>query len=174
MNRDLLASIVFAAGGFVFFILNVPAYEAIADAKAVLQSRQDLLVERFQLVENVKELSRQYETRKNDIGKLVVLLPQKTQLDQVISAIYTAANQNGIQLREITTSAENANLAASYRQLFIKVSSLGDYLSMLGWLRDLEQSLRIYDVSEITVSRDNVVPGKFNLEFKFNAYNALK
>ena len=34
MNRDLLASIVFAAGGFVFFILNVPAYEAIADAKA--------------------------------------------------------------------------------------------------------------------------------------------
>lgn len=174
INREIIGTIIISVSCFVFFILIVPAYEAIKDARAVLQTRQTLLGERTELVANVKELSRQYDTRQAEIAKLAILLPTKRQLDQVISAVQAGANQNGVQLRELTTAPDNQTVSANYQKLFIKMGALGDYPSMLGWLHSIEQSLRVYDINEITVSKDNVTPGKFNLEFKFNTYNALK
>lgn len=173
MNKDLIASIIFATGCFLFFYLAVPQYDKILDIKDAIQNQKKLLDDRTALIGNVKSLTSQYQSRKADIDRLAVLLPEKKQLDQIISGLEATANFSGLQIKEITLGAD-ADVKTP-KKVNIKFQLAGNYESLLSFLKEIEKSLRIYDVSEISMSKEsstgNTNANSFALELRMTVYN---
>jgi Tfp pilus assembly protein PilO len=174
MNKSLIASIIFAAGAFIFFILVLPEVTSIKSAKAALRARQALLEERNRELRNVAELDKQYQARQADIDRIIAFLPEQKRIDQVVSSIQQMAGQAGLNLGGITTAATAEGEAAEYKKIFVSFDVVGQYPSFINFLKLLEQNLRLYDVFEIIgspLSSGGGTQNLINFTVKLNAYN---
>ncbi len=172
MNKDIIASIIFAVGCFLFFAIIVPQYETIADIRAVIVERQDLLVQRTIWRENVKNILAQYQSRQVDIDKLGLLLPEIKQIDQIISSLDPLSQQSGLQLKGLSVSVLNNANENQYKTTLINPSLSGSYPSLVNFLSAAEKNLRLYDISEINIGHDSNSSGNsLNFDIKISAYN---
>ncbi len=172
ISRDFIAAVIFGLGCFLFFVVAMPQYDANANIRVLVKERRELLTQRTAMRDNVKELVRQYQTRKTDIDKLALLLPPKKQIDQIITSIQTAAQQTGMQLRGMSVGgASDASL--NYKTTFIKLELGGSYPTLISFLKEMEKNLRLFDVLEINAGQDPnaKTPGLLSFEVKINAYN---
>lgn len=174
MNRDTFASIIFAVSCFVFFWLVVPQYDMILDIRAAISGQQKILEERTALRENVIKLMSQYNSRKNDVDKLILLLPKGERYDQIIENVRAATSQNGLQMSSVQVSKESKITQEQYEKTFVKIDINGNYDSLLNLLKDLEKSLRLSDITEIQISQDQrtgQVGTSFNISLNLTVYN---
>lgn len=169
MNKNLIASIVFALGFILFFILVMPQYDAVGFAKENLKTKRMLLDERTAELDNFKNLDRQAKARQTDIGKVVVFAPPKKQIDEVVSSIQKVVADSGLQLISMTT-AELAATTENYRKITLGPELQGQYPAFVNFLGLLEQNLRLYDISEIAASVNTGVSGGVNFSVKITAY----
>lgn len=172
MNKDIIASMIFAVGCFLFFAINVPQYKAIADVISVIKEREDLLAQRTREQENVEALVAQYQSRQSDIDKTGILLPEIKQIDQIISSIETISRESGLQIEGLTIGGSSDPGTVPYKTTFIGIDLGGTYSSLTNFLTETEKSLRLYDISEIGISRDTATGGgNLNFNIKISAYN---
>lgn len=170
MQKNTLAAIIFALALFLFFVLIVPQYDAIKIAKEAIRSRQSLLNEKTAIFDNVKEMDRQAKSRQADINKIKAFIPERKQIDDVVSSIQKITEQSGLQLSSLTTSEVSLAGAVEYRKIFVGIDIIGAYPSLVNFLKLLEQSLRLYDVFEITAAASTTSLGNVNFVIKMNAY----
>jgi type IV pilus assembly protein PilO len=174
MNKDIIASIIFGATCFCFFWLAVPVYDNILDIKAATTDMQSLLTERTALRQNVTDLMQQYESRSADIAKLMMFLPNQNRLDQIVETLQSTASTTGIQMKDMNLGAQPKAGNISYSTTSIKIQVSGNYNSMVAYMKQLEQSLRIYDITEITIVRDQqaaISANLFDIEIQANTYS---
>jgi Tfp pilus assembly protein PilO len=174
MNKSLIASIIFAAGAFAIFVLILPEFTSIKDAKAALQARQALIEERNSELQKVAELDKQYQARQADIDKILVFMPEQKRIDQVVSSIQQMTTQAGLNLAAMMTAAVADTENVGYKKILVSFDVVGQYPSFINFLKLLEQNLRLYDIVEIVGSplansggAQNIV----NFKVKLNAYN---
>ena len=147
INRTFIASIVFAAGAFAFFVLVLPEFTSIENARAALQVRKTLIEERSAELQNVAELDGQYKARQAGIDKITSFMPEQKRVDQIVSSIQQIANQTGLSLADITTAAAaEAGEVVGYKKIFVSFNVVGQYPSFVNFLKLLEQNLRLYDI----------------------------
>jgi len=173
MDKSLFTSLIFAVSGFLIFAMVIPQYDAIADVRAMVKEREKLLADRTAAQENVKRLMKEYQARQADIGKFKVLLPETKQLDQIIASIQALAQGNGLGLRTLTAGDVGEAAGAGYKKTSIKVELGGTYPALLGFLKELEKNLRLYDVLELSIGRDPGAtnPSALSFEVKISTYN---
>jgi Tfp pilus assembly protein PilO len=175
--RDLLAPFIFAIGCFLFFVLAIPQYDQILDIRAAYADREVLLTDRTALRQNVVSLVQQYESRKGELDRLTMILPAKDQLDSIIESIQTTASQNGIQLKTVAVGFEKATTSTgSNRTANIVMETNGTYDAMLNYVKELEKSIRIFDITEISISKNlqATSSNQFNISIKANVYSMKK
>jgi len=150
--------------------LILPQYDAIKAINLELEARQLILTARQEALKKVEALSHQAEERQDDIDKLAILLPTNVQTDQVITSLDAIARQSGMRLTEIA-AAPAGNTGQELSTLSITIPISGTYTSFLNFLNLIEQNLRLYDITGITIgpgqSQDSAILG-FNV--KINAY----
>lgn len=170
MSKATLGSILFALGFLLVFVLALPQYDGIKNAKAALKTRQQLLDERTAELKNVKDLDRQVKARRSDINKIVVFLPASKQVDQIVSSIQSSASEAGLQLTGLSSGELTSATDIGFKRLFVGIDANGRYPDFVGFLRKLEQNLRLYDVNEIIGSLSTTQAGVLNFTVKLNAY----
>ena len=170
MQKNTLASIIFALAIFLFFILVLPQYDAIKAAKEAMAFRRGVLTERTAAFNKVKELDAQAKSRQSDINKIHSFLPERKQIDEVVMSIKEIAETNGMQFLGMTTSEVPSFEAGSYSKLLIGLDLAGQYPAFVNFLKSLEQSLRLYDVSVVNAAASTTVLGSVNFSIKVGAY----
>lgn len=148
----------------------LPQYDAIKVAKEALESRQLLLSERTVLLDNIFELDRQANLHQADIGKIAAFLPERKQTDEIVSSIQKITEQSGLQLSGLSTSEVLLGGEVRYKKILVSVDMIGAYPAFIDFLKLLEQSLRLYDVFEITAATSTTSLGNVNFAIKMNAY----
>ncbi len=173
MNKDLLASLIFGIGCFLFFVLVVPRYSVLGDYRSIIETRKALLSDRQTEKQNFSALASQYQSQKADIDKINTLLPANKQIDYIVSSTQTAAQQTGMQLNGLTVSGGNEFSALPYKKTFIRAEVSGTYPSLLNFFGEIEKNLRLYDVMELNIGKDPLSIGGnlLNFDIKLNAYN---
>jgi Tfp pilus assembly protein PilO len=175
MNKSLIASIIFAAGAFAFFVLVFPEFTSIRNAKAALRTRQALIEEKNMELRKVTELDKQYQARRADIDKILIFMPEQKRVDQIILSLQQMANEVGLRLGSIVTAAAIEKEGAGYKKILVSVDVVGQYPSFVSFLKLLEQNIRLYDVFEIMGSpvASAVAGGKnlINFNIKLNTYH---
>lgn len=156
----------------MFFVLVMPQYDSIKIFRETVAAREALFTERSAIISRIQELERQAEARQADIDRLATFMPQGKQMDEIVSSLEKVAANSGMQLTVITTSEAGTATAEDQKRIFVSIDLTGTYPNLINFLKSLEQSLRLYDVSEIVVSPATVAGLGNNLNFalKMHAY----
>lgn len=172
MNRGTLSSIIAALAFLMFFVLVMPQYDAIKLFRETVAARETLFAERSAIISRIQELKRQVEAKQADIDRLTTFMPRGKQIDEIVSSIEKVAADSGMQLTVITTSDAGAVTGEEQKRIFISIDLIGTYPNLVNFLKFLEQSLRLYDVSEVVVSPATITgPGNsLNFALKMHAY----
>jgi Tfp pilus assembly protein PilO len=175
MNRNLIASIIFAAGAFAFFVLVLPKFDSISNARTALKTRQSLLEERGAELKKIGELDKKYKARQADINKIIAFMPAQKRIDQIVSSIQQVSSQAGLSLTSITTAgAAETGEITNYKTILVSFEVIGQYPSFMNFLKLLEQNLRLYDIFEVVASLTTTAGGEgqnlVNFAVKLNAY----
>lgn len=169
MSRSLLSAGLIALGCLLVFVLVLPGWDGVTAAQTALAERQALLQTRQDEQKNVTDLLQQYNSKRLAVANLGYLMPEKAQIDQIIVGLQAAAQASGLQTSEMGISSEPAQ-GAAYAKTALRLNVAGSYPALLQFLQTVEQSLRIYDVSEISIGKNSSGAG-FSIEIKLTTYS---
>lgn len=169
--RFIFLLFLIAASIGVFMVLVRPNYESlqsirtqIASDRASLETAKKLKASREQLIADYNQIP------KADLDGLKTLLPDSVDNIRLIIQIDALATKNGLSVlrnvdyklaeeKKVATTATPAQQDAAkkpYGEFIITFQTVGQYKNFLAFLSDLEQNLRLVDVTSVDfTSPDN-------------------
>lgn len=172
MTRNLLPSIIIAAGFFLLFTLALPVYDAVKETGGALEESREMLAQRQAAKNSFDKLNQEYNGRAGEINKVLASLPKNSRVDQIISSLQAGASQSGLQLRGITIGQTTASQAGPFRETPINLVLAGNYPSFVNFLAVIEKSVRVYDLARANMAKDPTAgPGLLNINLSLTAYS---
>ncbi|MFQ5540901.1 MAG: type 4a pilus biogenesis protein PilO [Candidatus Paceibacteria bacterium] len=160
MRTALPILFIIIAGGIFFGFID-PAFDRVQALRAE-EAKFDQALTRSRELQEVRDqlLSRYNTFSPADIERLERLLPDNVDNVRMVLDFDALASQYGMRLRNIALStdegrAERGQVGASgeaYQSVVLSFSVTGSYDAFRSFLEDLEQSLRLVDVSAISFS----------------------
>lgn len=141
----------------VFFGFVDPQYKDIAKAKALESQYEEALSRSKELQEIREELLSEYNTFKaDDVSRLEKLLPDNIDNVRLIIEIDAIAKKYGLSVRNLAVTESVGNDSGTlvagnsdYSSVDLSFSVASSYEDFLSFIKDLEQSLRLVDVTSI-------------------------
>ncbi len=170
----IFAIIGVVAAGAIFFLYTKPAYDGIQSANAQIGEYNAALDKAAELQELKQSLLSRYNSfNPTDIERLQKLLPDHVDNVRLILDLDSLAGRYGLSLQNVDVSKLDSSKSQTalgaigssnqkYESLTLKFSTRGTYANFEQFLRDLETSLRIVDLSSLSIadSSDPTVRGE--------------
>ena len=155
--------LIIAAIG-LFVVVTNPQYQILKTTQSQVDSLSEALSKSQQILAKRSELQKEYNSfAQGDISSINKLLPDNVDNVQLVLDMNGVARNHGMVLRNIKIQNQsNPNNSSQTGQTALgpnnnPVGSIvfsfdvtGDYQNFSGFLKDLEQSLRIVDVTGIS------------------------
>ncbi len=192
--RFLVPSILIILSVIAFIVFIDPTYKDIKDLKNEAAAYNQALDNAKSLQETRDQLSQKYNSfNPEDISKIEKLLPDSVDNIRLIIEIEKIAAQYGMILKQVKydtfesdatnpgapgTETRGEALLASrdYGEFELQFSTEGEYSRFLSFLADLESSLRIVDITNVTFSSESGVTttglasGSYKYDFTVKTY----
>ncbi|MBI2888600.1 MAG: type 4a pilus biogenesis protein PilO [Parcubacteria group bacterium] len=154
--RYIISAILIAVSAAVFFLFTDPIYQ---ETKA-LKQQISVLDETFSNSRRIQEVRDTLFGKFNaipeaDLARLEKILPNNVDNVKLILELDRIASQRGMDIKRIDVqeaAGEAGGLGPSglgYGELDIGLTLTGSYAAFRGFLADLEQSLRLVDITEL-------------------------
>lgn len=167
--KSLTPILVVIISIFMYYFYIVPLAGKVkllakmnSDYKTVIQEAIDLNAKRDQILQDYNTISQE------DMDRLTKAVPDKFDSVTFINDLTSMANQRKLSLDGFTTADNRSDtrqddptglLAPTYRTTSASFSIIGKYSDVLGFLDDIETSLRVIDVVGLDVElSDNTKP----------------
>lgn len=165
MMRLILATVGLLLAGGIFFLYTKPAYDgtqAVQAQVAQYNAALDKATELQQLKQTL--LSRYNAFNPVDLDRLQKMLPDHVDNISLILDLDNLAGRYGMALVNVDVSSPQSVASAAtplgaigasskkYDSVTLKFSTRGTYTDFLLFLTDLESSLRVVDLSSLSIS----------------------
>lgn len=188
MTRFLMPIILIGAAVAVFLMLANPLYNDISSLQAQVSSYNDALSNSKALENERDKLTAKYNAMNPDnLTKIERLLPSSVDNIRLILEIEQIAAPYGMTLKDVkynTPDNPPAGVAKgpqkSYGTFDLEFSTSGNYGNFVNFTKDLENNLRIVDITGITFSSNTgpatgssgsfFSPDVYNYDFKIRTY----
>lgn len=151
MSKSFIGALIIAVTAVLFFMYVMPGYDELQADRQALVDRTKLLADTEAAQANVQTLLKQYNSNQTSIGRILLALPKQRQYDYLTSSIQTAADAAGLQMTSIAMS-DAQHTSAEYQTVPITLELSGTYPEFINFLKALEQSLRLFDITKIELS----------------------
>ena len=176
-----------AIAGFFMFI--GPMYSQVQGLQAQIVSYDQALTNSKTLGDQRDKLvAKNNAMSATDINKLSVMLPNSVDNIRLILEIETIASRYGMGIKDVKYSTDKKDTLASaattlqpaasskkdYGDWDLEFSTTGTYANFLDFTKDLEQNLRIVDITSVAFSSDSISTLGLNMastandSYKFN------
>src|SRR3989338_10248389 len=179
MNHNLLKYfilplILFSAAFVISFWILWPLYGDITAAMQLREQNQDNLMQRKKLTENLERLISQYNERSGDIASLNKAIPNGQNIPELLVNLEAIASESGLIFENVNFKPKDLK-APGIKTLTMDINVKGSYPDFLNYLKALEKSLRIFDVTIVSFSgispgQANVKIGNTGFSLKINTY----
>lgn len=172
MGKTIFALIAFILAGLILFLYTKPTYATIGDTQAQIAQYQQALDKASQLQAIKKKLLAQYNAfNPTDVTRLQTMLPDHVDNIGLILDLDSLASRYGMALENVDITAADTAAAQSrtigvvgasskkYDSLTLRFSTYGTYDNFRSFLTDLEHSLRIVDLSSLTITQQGASSG---------------
>lgn len=157
MTRFLLPTILLAATALLFWAYIDPQYQTVKALRAESESYDQALTS-FREIQSVRDkLTSTYNTfSPDDVARLERLLPDTVDNVRLVLDINNIAGRYGLVIKNVRLSslAKDPNKLGpenqEYGTLVLQFSVTASYPNFVAFVRDLEDSLRVVDISGIS------------------------
>lgn len=163
----ILPFILFFTALAIGFWMLWPLYGDINAALLLKEQNQENLSSRKKLTENLERLISQYNERTGDIASLNKAVPSGQNTPELLINLEAIASESGLIFGSVNFKPKDLK-AKGIKTLIAEIKVKGSYPNFQNYLKNIEKSLRIFDV--VSVSFSGVGPGQIgaktdNLEF---------
>jgi len=153
-SKKVIGAFLIGASAFILIGLAWPQYQVMGITRSAISERDEIISDKKELVNTINKLKDEYQSRASDMARLDVLLPKTKNIKEALQDISTIAQQTGLGLASIKTSAteEKNKKDTGPGQVTIETSTEGSYRSLVSFLTELEKNLRITDLDSISLS----------------------
>ena len=170
LSKSYIGALLVALAGIIFWILLLPAYDNVVAQREAIAERADILKDRQDTINKIKNLTQEYAKRATDISRFTSIVPAQKSAPELISALQALATQNGLQLTNIALSG-NANQDKNvYQEQSIDLGLVGNYPAFKSFIMAVERNIRLIDIK--TIGASPIAENSTNISFKLkgNAY----
>lgn len=176
MQRNLIASIILSAALFLGVGFGFAQYDTLIQIQDAVSQREQLLLDRQKALQSLRSFEQAHVAASSDIQRLDVFLPQKQKNDELISSIYAAAIESGAAIRDVSFGTPQPADSPRLIKTPIAISLTSGYGSLARFLASLETSLRLYNVTDVTISNSGGGSGfsfdkNLDISIKLNAFH---
>ncbi len=166
--------ILFAASLAIVFWVLLPLWSDARSALEVKKQNEINLTDRRLLSANLEKLINQYNGRVNDILLFEKSVPAGQSIPEILINLEALASENGLIFGGVEFKTQESKLPG-VKTLAMDLKLKGSYLAFTNYLKAVEKSLRLFDVTSVSFS--GIGPGQpeiniNGLEFnvKINTY----
>jgi len=174
MGRILLPFFFLCTAGAIFYFLTDPTYQAIKTLRAEQASYEEALAnsKKLQSVRD-KLLARYSAFPALSVERLEHMLPNNVDNVRLTLEIDRIASKYGMTVKDIQLSGEDVKNSQRdtigsekfYGTVILSFSVEGPYQNFVSFIRDLEKSLRIVDIINISFSAEEK-SSQYNIKIK--------
>lgn len=169
----------------VFFVIIDPEYKKVQEYNATIAENEKMIVLADQLRSEREKLQSKYnDIGEKDIASLQKVLPDTVDNVRLILDINNIAESFGISITNIgvdgdtNSGSENKNdsrvikdsVGSEYGTISLSFSVTASYENFKGFMRRLEDSLRLVDVTEFSVNATNGSDDIYQYSVKLDTY----
>lgn len=168
MGRFIIAILGFSASLAIFFLYTKPTYDSVKVLLAQ-NAQYDQALERAAQLQSLKQslLSKYNAFDPADIDRLHRLLPDHVDNVRLVLDFDNLARKHSLAIQNVVVGRETKEGSApgkptsgdviggsskSYDSLTLKFSTQGTYSGFVTFMQDLQSSLRIVDLSSLTLA----------------------
>lgn len=184
LDRPISIAVILFTILILVFFLVLPQYNKLKALEMDLAQKQAEFNAQYEYFNAINESYHEIQTKRDLIKKIDDALPTNTDFGQLSYYFQKKAKDSGIILKSLILS--QASGAKSVKDIVFSMSLMGDYVSLQSFVASLENSARLFEVSNISFGSGGqavtATPGKtptqfqggqtfsFNLEVKAHSY----
>lgn len=154
MTKTLLASILISLALFLGLAFVLTKYDQINELQVLLDERIALSESRRQAYANLNNFEQESLRYQADVARMEIFLPQKQKNEEILSAVYSSAIESGVQLNNVSLGTSTQVDGKKIITTPISIDASINYQAVTRFLSSLEASLRVFDITEVTISND--------------------
>ncbi len=149
-SRNFTGSILAAVAIFGLFAFVLPLYNELGALQTAMDERSSSIIDLRRALDRVDSLGQDLDQRMADVNRLKNVISQRKSADEIVSALDSIANQSGVQL--VNFSMGEGQSTGDYNTATLNLNLNGSYPSLKTMFSNLENSLRLFDVTNMSVS----------------------
>lgn len=168
----ILPLILFIAAAAIIFWVLLPLWHSTQAALELKKENENNLAQREKLSANLEYLISQYNERASDLASFSKAIPVGQNIPELLISLEALASENGLIFSGVDFKSENENLKApNVKTLIMEIKVKGSYPAFQNYLKAVEKSLRLFDVT--SVSFNGIAPGQTNINLNNLEFNLL-
>jgi len=166
----ILPLILFAAAAAITFWILLPLWNSAQAALELKKENENNLVQRKQLAANLERLIKQYNKRAADFSSFSKAVPMGQNIPELLINLEALASENGLIFSSVNFRSKDLK-APGVKTLIMEIKVKGSYPAFQNYIKAMEKSLRLFDVTSI--SFNGIAPGQTNVNLNNLEFNLL-
>ena len=164
----ILPLILFIAAAAIIFWVLLPLWHSTQAALELKKGNENNLAQRKQLAANLERLIGQYNERASDLASFSKAIPVGQNIPELLINLEALASENGLIFSGVNFKPEDLK-APGIKTLIMEIKVKGSYPAFQNYLKGMEKSLRLFDVTSI--SFNGIAPGQVNVNLNNLEFN---
>ena len=164
----VLPLILFIAAVVIIFWVLLPLWHSTQAALELKKGNENNLAQRKQLAANLERLIGQYNERASDLTSFSKAIPVGQNIPELLINLEALASENGLIFSGVNFKPEDLK-APGIKTLIMEIKVKGSYPAFQNYLKGMEKSLRLFDVTSI--SFNGIAPGQVNVNLNNLEFN---
>jgi type IV pilus assembly protein PilO len=156
----LLATVFLVLLALGYYFLWSPALESLDTAKAKEQELRQVFLDKKGQAINLEGYKQQMVEIEKTFGALLKQLPDKSQMDGLLTDINQAGLGRGLEFELFKPGQETQ--AEFYAEMPIAIKVLGSYHDLGAFATDISKLSRIVTLNDVSIAVGNIATGKSN------------
>lgn len=173
--------------GFIAIVvfLDLPEAQEVLVLRKDIENQKEEFLDKQILLAKVEKLQKSYEENKESLEKTDYILPSDEDIPNLIVQFESLALEAGLILEEVSFSTkegaggkartareiEKGAIAKDYQTMTASLKLIGTYSGIKGFLRLIEENMRLMDVDSVDFSLEETELGSFfNFDLSLTTY----
>jgi Tfp pilus assembly protein PilO len=168
IDRPITIGLILFIILLLIFFLVLPEYNTMGQLKAQLGEKRAEFNAEFDYYAAIAKTYSDLQSRKDDVSKIDDALPQNADLGRIVYFLQQAATENGIIVKGLFLSkAASPGAGAGTKDIIFSMDILGGYPALQQFIISLENSSRIFEVTNIAFgAASQPPPGTTQTQFQ--------
>lgn len=158
IDRPIITAVLILGIVAVMFFLTVPEYDTYKELQTQLSEKTAELNAQIDYYAAIKKTHNDLIAYQEEIKKIDDALPQDPAINKIIYYLQDEIKNNGLLMKNLFLSKTSV-ASGNIKEIIFSTNLVGDYASLERFIKSLEKSARIFEVTSITFSTSSISSG---------------